>query len=43
MEPEQFKRVQALVSILEVDGAINDERRALFEEFLEIYATYPPI
>jgi cleavage stimulation factor subunit 3 len=43
MDPVRFARVQELVSILEIETPISDERRALFEEFLSIYATYAPI
>jgi cleavage stimulation factor subunit 3 len=43
MDATRFARVQELVSILEVDAPITDERRLLFEEFLSIYSTYPPI
>lgn len=46
MDRRSFERAQELDKILfdgRNDGPITDARRALFEEYLSIYATYPPI
>lgn len=38
-----FSKVQQLVQKLEVHSPLDDERRAVFEEFLAMFPTYPPI
>ena len=45
MDPKLFSRMKEISNILEVreEGVpLSDERRALFEEFLSVYKTYPP-
>ena len=43
MDKTLFAKVQPLVQKLEIQAPLSDERRAIFEEFLTIFPTYPPI
>ncbi|KAH0792402.1 cleavage stimulation factor subunit 77 [Histomonas meleagridis] len=43
MNKEIFDVVQGIVKQLEIQAELTDERRSLFEQFLEIFPTYPPI